>query len=108
MRRTKKTKKTRMQGHMAVAISMAMAAGLALTGCGSTGTTGVSAETSAGGKNEAGRNTAGNTAGGQEESQSGAGAARKRAERMAEPASFSRREAIRVHIMDLAACLQER
>ena len=75
MRRTKKTKKTRMQGHMAVAISMAMAAGLALTGCGSTGTTGVSAETSAGGKNEAGRNTAGNTAGGQEESQSGAGAA---------------------------------
>lgn len=39
MRRTKKTKKTRMQGHMAVAISMAMAAGLALTGCGSTGTT---------------------------------------------------------------------
>ena len=72
MRRTKKTKKTRMQGHMAVAISMAMAAGLALTGCGSTGTTGVSAETSAGGKNEAGRNTAGNTAGGQEESQSGA------------------------------------
>ena len=29
MRRTKKTKKTRMQGHMAVAISMAMAAGLA-------------------------------------------------------------------------------
>ena len=54
MRRTKKTKKTRMQGHMAVAISMAMAAGLALTGCGSTGTTGVSAETSAGGKNEAG------------------------------------------------------
>ncbi len=47
MRRTKKTKKTRMQGHMAVAISMAMAAGLALTGCGSTGTTGVSAETSA-------------------------------------------------------------
>ena len=54
----------RMQGHMAVAISMAMAAGLALTGCGSTGTTGVSAETSAGGKNEAGRNTAGNTAGG--------------------------------------------
>lgn len=48
-----------MQGHMAVAISMAMAAGLALTGCGSTGTTGVSAETSAGGKNEAGRNTAG-------------------------------------------------
>mgnify|MGYP000458915418 CR=1 FL=1 len=32
MRRTKKTKKTRMQGHMAVAISMAMAAGLALTG----------------------------------------------------------------------------
>jgi hypothetical protein len=40
MRRTKKTKKTRMQGHMAVAISMAMAAGLALTGCGSTGTTG--------------------------------------------------------------------
>ena len=64
-----------MQGHMAVAISMAMAAGLALTGCGSTGTTGVSAETSAGGKNEAGRNTAGNTAGGQEESQSGAGAA---------------------------------
>ena len=60
---------------MAVAISMAMAAGLALTGCGSTGTTGVSAETSAGGKNEAGRNTAGNTAGGQEESQSGAGAA---------------------------------
>ena len=49
MRRTKKTKKTRMQGHMAVAISMAMAAGLALTGCGSTGTTGVSAETSAGG-----------------------------------------------------------
>lgn len=75
MRRTKKTKKTRMQGHMAVAISMAMAAGLALTGCGSTGTTGVSAERSAGGKNEAGRNTAGNTAGGQEESQSGAGAA---------------------------------
>ena len=75
MRRTKKTKKTRMQGHMAVAISMALAAGLALTGCGSTGTTGVSAETSAGGKNEAGRNTAGNTAGGQEESQSGAGAA---------------------------------
>ena len=74
MRRTKKTKKTRMQGHMAVAISMAMTAGLALTGCGSTGTTGVSAETSAGGKNEAGRNTAGNTAGGQEESQSGAGA----------------------------------
>ena len=71
MRRTKKTKKTRMQGHMAVAISMAMAAGLALTGCGSTGTTGVSAERSAGGKNEAGRNTAGNTAGGQEESQSG-------------------------------------
>ena len=48
MRRTKKTKKMRMQGHMAVAISMAMAAGLALTGCGSTGTTGVSAETSAG------------------------------------------------------------